>query len=171
MPNEDTSRVNVEIAHDEAGPVPAPISVKLFLQPLAAPTGACAKVRQSDVNQQQFAAGAPVSTACLQHPAGRFLFSTNSPVTPTPPPQPTPVDAFTVPAGARAGKLEWTLPIDKLMALKPGCTRDSCYLRIEAREERGGRKAEGSSAAARRGKGLLGVAEGEAQVRRRLPGF
>ena len=70
------------------------------------------------------------------------------------------VASLRVPAGALPGKVEWTARVDELLARRPGCARDSCYLRVEAREAPGRRTA----AKARRGGNLLGVAgAGEAQ--------
>jgi hypothetical protein len=116
----DPNQANVEVHYDESGPLPAPISVKLYLQPLSAgaDSGSCAK--------------------------GLL------------------VNSFTAEAGSRPGAPEWSMNVDQLMALRPGCTRETCYLRVEAREDGGGKKS-ATAALARRGKGLLGVGEGDAQ--------
>lgn len=58
-PPEDANRVNVEVSHDEAGPVPVNVRVKLFLQPLKATEGVCAQVRHPPAPPSR------VSAACV----------------------------------------------------------------------------------------------------------
>jgi len=121
IPPNDQANAVVEVVYDESGPLPSPLNLKIFLQPISAKgSDTCAKA--------------------------------------------LPVGSVTVKAGSRAGVPEWSMNIDQLMALKPGCTRETCFLRVEATEVGSRAALRKNAVRARRGKAsVLGVKEGESQ--------
>jgi hypothetical protein len=106
---DSSNTVSVEVQYDEAGPVPAPLAIRVYLQPLGgdAKFGAC--------------------------PAGTLVADVKTP------------------AGQRSRVPVWSMNLDTLLAKRPGCTRETCYLRVSATEI----PAPQSAARARRGPGSI----------------
>lgn len=133
-------RAEVLLAYDEAAPLPATVTVDVYLHSLAAgdPAGDAPAVDEDDDVAPTCLAGAGKTGA-------RQL-----------------VGSFTIEQGTMLdGKPSWGMDVAQLLNELPGCTRQSCYVRAVAREVHAGEKA----GIKRRGgaKSLLGVGRGQVQ--------